>query len=246
MRNNSVRFGLAIICCLSFFTLSTTTTASAGLLGSFTNEQGSGFNAKPIEAAIGSIYAATGTKELNLTELFVFDTNDSGGGTPSSQYGLSYGVSLDSFNSDNEPLSGSFTDLSDQTIGELTYKALYYTAKMDADKAGSNLYSVMASSNTFSSDFDANGEMEWQFMNREGNLLPQNDPANTWSAPDDPNSIVSKVAISNLRVFGVIERDGVPEPPPQTQVPEPGSLAIFGLGSLLGVGLVRRRRKQNA
>ena len=35
----------------------------------------------------------------------------------------------------------------------------------------------------------------------------------------------------------------VEPPPPVIQVPEPGSLAIFGLGSLLAAGAVRRRRQ---
>ena len=208
------------------------------LLGSFENPPNG--QDDPIEAVISAINAATGVNYLGLQLLYKNDFNeDTGGGADTNNlFSTTYNTLVD--NGKYEATGGTISKVGNEPIvlAGVTFTPLFYTAKIDGQNAGFNLYS-WGTANTFDWGFykDLTNGLDYSYLD----LGPF-----SWAEPTDP-LVGEKVTygVSHVSVFGAFVDDnggggGSGGGGGTGVVPEPASLAIF-CGLLGMAGFIRRR-----
>ena len=209
--------------------------SSAGvLLGSFENLPAG--QDDPIQAVIAAIKAATGEKYTGLQRLYKndFKENTVVGEDANDLFSTIYTV-----NDEGDATGGAISqeEIPVMIDGEI-FTPLFYTAKIDGSNAGFNLYR-WGGDNAFDWGFfkDTDNGLFYSYTDNQGDVK-----TNSWAKPTTGDLV--EFGVSHVSVFGAVDSSGPPTSPPVT-VPEPASLAIFGVGAF-GLGLAQLRRRRRA
>lgn len=209
--------------------------ATAGLyLGSFENPPNG--QDGPDAAIIAAILAAVPSLSIadlgGVTRIYKNDIDDKSGNFNHVESGIAAGAFSVNYTDTDKFNGGIVQDVSPIIIGGDVYEALFYTVKVNGPNAGFKLYAwdSSVSSNDFTNVFYKDSSNGLNYSYDDGGVTK----TNSWSVN---TGTTVNLGVSHVSVWAKPLQGPDPGPSP---VPEPGTLAVWGLLALCGLGYGRR------